>query len=224
MIARNSILVIMAAIVMPISESYQPPSLQMTSDLKHSPRRDFLKTVSAVTAAAFLRPQISNAVEVGGKPVYGSDKEIMVNKSHGTTENPVQANLRYNVDAKTADKICSYNRHFAEYSGYFTSSKSYLEALRTADGPLTYYDSVSGKPLFIAPVGRTTESFFEESNYHGWPSFRDEEVVWENVRILKNSGETVSTGGTHLGHNLPDKKGNRYCINLVSISGNPTTA
>ena len=41
------------------------------------------------------------------------------------------------------------------------------------------------------------------------------QVVWENVRILKNSGETVSVDGTHLGHNLPDRKGNRYCINLV---------
>jgi hypothetical protein len=27
------------------------------------------------------------------------------------------------------------------------------------------------------------------------------EVVWENVRVLGN-GETVSTAGTHLGHNL----------------------
>ena len=31
------------------------------------------------------------------------------------------------------------------------------------------------------------------------PSFRDEEVVWDNVRILKRSGETVSADGTHLG-------------------------
>ena len=31
------------------------------------------------------------------------------------------------------------------------------------------------------------------------PSFRDNEVVWENVRVLKNSGETVSVDGTHLG-------------------------
>jgi peptide methionine sulfoxide reductase MsrB len=27
--------------------------------------------------------------------------------------------------------------------------------------------------------------------------------------------------GTHLGHNLPDGKGNRYCINLVSVAGRP---
>jgi peptide methionine sulfoxide reductase MsrB len=32
----------------------------------------------------------------------------------------------------------------------------------------------------------------------------------------------VSLAGTHLGHNLPDKKGNRYCINLVSCAGRPT--
>lgn len=55
---------------------------------------------------------------------------------------------------------------------------------------------------------------------------QDEEVVWENVRALSN-GETVSLTGTHLGHNLPDRYGNRYCINLVSIAGlpvEPTTA
>jgi len=44
--------------------------------------------------------------------------------------------------------------------------------------------------------------------------------VWENVRTLKD-GETVSKDGTHLGHNLPDRNGDRYCINLVSIAGNP---
>ena len=65
------------------------------------------------------------------------------------------------------------------------------------------------------------EAFISESQAHGWPSFRDEEVVWENMRCLSN-GEAVSVDGTHLGHNLPDKKGNRYCINLVSVAGNPT--
>lgn len=76
----------------------------------------------------------------------------------------------------------------------------------------------SGKPLFVAPRGRTMEEFLIESRAHGWPSFRDEEVVWENMRILPD-GESVSIDGTHLGHNLPDKKGNRYCINLVSVAG-----
>ena len=84
----------------------------------------------------------------------------------------------------------------------------------------TYYDSVTGKPLFIAPRGRSFEAFEKESRSHGWPSFRDEEVVWENVRCLKD-GEAVSVDGTHLGHNLPDRSGNRYCINLVSVAGSP---
>ena len=39
-------------------------------------------------------------------------------------------------------------------------------------------------------------------------------------RCLKD-GECISDTGTHLGHNLPDKSGNRYCINLVSVAGNP---
>jgi peptide methionine sulfoxide reductase MsrB len=64
------------------------------------------------------------------------------------------------------------------------------------------------------------EEFVKESEAHGWPSFRDQEVVWDNVRCLTN-GETVSVDGTHLGHNLPDWKGNRYCINLVSVAGLP---
>ena len=85
---------------------------------------------------------------------------------------------------------------------------------------MTLYDSVTGKPLFIAPRGRTTQDFLLESRAHGWPSFRDNEVVWDNVRCLGN-GECVSVDGTHLGHNLPDSKGNRYCINIVCIAGNP---
>ena len=41
------------------------------------------------------------------------------------------------------------------------------------------------------------------------------------MRVLKSTGEAVSATGTHLGHNLPDAKGNRYCINLVSVAGLP---
>ena len=79
---------------------------------------------------------------------------------------------------------------------------------------------VAGEPLFVAPKGRSWDSFVKESRVHGWPSFRDEEVNWDYVRVLPN-GECVSTAGTHLGHNLPDRGGNRYCINLVSVAGQP---
>jgi len=83
-----------------------------------------------------------------------------------------------------------------------------------------YYDSVFGKLVFTAPIDRSSLDFLAESKAHGWPSFRDAEVNWDVVRVLPN-GETITVDGVHLGHNLPDKKGNRYCINLVCIAGNP---
>ena len=130
----------------------------------------------------------------------------------------MQSNLRFAVDRKTADRICSYNRMFAERAGYYLTT-SFVDEMDAAKGPLTFYDSVTGKALFKAPVGRSVDDFLAESYVHGWPSFRDNEVVWDNVRVLKD-GETVSVDGTHLGHNLPDRSGNRYCINLVSVAGN----
>ena len=39
-----------------------------------------------------------------------------------------------------------------------------------------FYDSVTGLPLFKAPVGRTFEEWKGESLVHGWPSFRDNEA------------------------------------------------
>jgi len=158
-------------------------------------------------------------------------------KQHGTSSTPVQTNLRWKVDRETADRICNFNRHYAEHSGYFSSySKNDDSFLKMGEQEyrknkrVVFYDSNTGKPLFI--IGqrddqpnhtiskRTWSEFIRESRAHGWPSFRDDEVVWENVRCLSN-GEAVSLAGTHLGHNLPDAKGNRYCINLVSVAGNP---
>mmetsp|Transcript_7208 Transcript_7208/g.14147 ORF Transcript_7208/g.14147 Transcript_7208/m.14147 type:complete len:222 (-) Transcript_7208:311-976(-) len=150
-------------------------------------------------------------------PVMG-EESIMSQKEHGTTTKPVQMQLKYGCDRQTADRICSFNRHYAEHSGYFQTTKWLDQVDRTVE--TTYYDSVTGKPLFVAPRGRSFDEFLAESRSHGWPSFRDEEVVWENVRVLRD-GEAVSVDGTHLGHNLPDGKGNRYCINLVSVAGNP---
>ena len=148
-------------------------------------------------------------------PIVGPES-IMSKKKNGTTEEPVQAKIKWNCDRNEAVKICCYNRHYAEHSGYWRRTKFLEEVDRKK--PTTFYDSVSGKALFIAPKGRTFDDFEKESDKHGWPSFRDQEVVWDNVRCLKN-GECVSLIGTHLGHNLPDKKGNRYCINLVSVAG-----
>ena len=114
-----------------------------------------------------------------------------------------------------------------EHSGYFVRKTTFEDDAKEelgvhTDGKtqITFYDSNTGKALFHAPRGRTLEEFLEESRNHGWPSFRDDEVNWDLVRCLPD-GEAVSVDGTHLGHNLPDRKGNRYCINLVSVAGKP---
>jgi len=239
MIANNArIITFILAFVSPSlafttnSAPAQKTQLQLSTSDEGS-RRSFLTNLVA-TAAVLPSLVLSNPTSASafgfkaddkGPLVYGDDS-IMSPKEHGTTASPVQPDLRYGVSNKLADKISSYNRVFAENGGYFqgTSFENDVRNLVESNGgPVTFYDSVSGKPLFVAPKGRSVDDFIEESKIHGWPSFRDEETVWENVRVLKSSGETVSTVGTHLGHNLPDRSGNRYCINLVSIAGNPTS-
>mmetsp|Transcript_21042 Transcript_21042/g.59768 ORF Transcript_21042/g.59768 Transcript_21042/m.59768 type:complete len:205 (+) Transcript_21042:93-707(+) len=151
-------------------------------------------------------------------PCVPGSEDIMRPKAHGTSETAVQDDLRWGCDRETADRICNYNRHYAEYSGYWEKTTFLAEI---EDKSLeNFYDSNTGKLLFVAPKDRTWDDWKKESKKHGWPSFRDNEVNWDYVRVLPN-GETVSVDGTHLGHNLPDSAGNRYCINLVSIAGNP---
>ena len=95
----------------------------------------------------------------------------MSQKAHGTTPAKVQENLRWGCNRDTADRICSFNRHYAEYAGYWTQETTFLKEVSRTE-PTVYYDSVTGKPLFVAPIGRTMDEFLAESNSHGWPSFR----------------------------------------------------
>ena len=149
-------------------------------------------------------------------------------KEYGTSSLPIQTVLRWNCDRNVADRICNNNRHYAEYSGSWERDSSFLqdERVRTTNNDtssIMFYDSNTGAPLFSVPGAlklRTVSDFILESHQHGWPSFRTDEVHWDSVRVLPN-GETVSINGTHLGHNLPDSVGDRFCINLVCIAGNP---
>ncbi|KAL1525297.1 hypothetical protein AB1Y20_020159 [Prymnesium parvum] len=186
------------------------------------PRRPFLKQSAALASGLLMSGSAKAETQVlpkTGGPMVLCGEEVMSQKAHGTSEKPVQQNLRWNVDRNNADRICNFNRHYAEYAGYWKTTNFLKEVSMTE--PTIYYDSVTGKPLFVAPIGRTMQEFLAESDAHGWPSFRDQEVVWENMRVLRTTGEAVSKDGTHLGHNLPDKKGNRYCINLISVAGRP---
>ena len=41
------------------------------------------------------------------------------------------------------------------------------------------------------------------------------------LRAMRRRREAISTAGTHLGHNIPDERGNRWCINLCSVAHMP---
>mmetsp|Transcript_21467 Transcript_21467/g.27753 ORF Transcript_21467/g.27753 Transcript_21467/m.27753 type:complete len:197 (+) Transcript_21467:150-740(+) len=154
-------------------------------------------------------------------PCVAGDEEIMHPKAHGTSSSPVQNNLRWGCSETIADRMCNFNRHYAENAGYWEKSTSFVSEVAPfayKNTPVQFFDSNTGKLLFTAPISRSWDDFLKESKKHGWPSFRDNEVNWDQVRVLPN-GETVSVNGTHLGHNLPDGNGRRYCINLVSIAG-----
>jgi hypothetical protein len=73
----------------------------------------------------------------------------------------------------------------------------------------------------IAPVGRKMSEFLMESQKYGWPSFRDDEINWDNVAVIEETREIVTLDGVHLGHYCTDEEGNRYNINLSCISGKP---
>jgi len=136
----------------------------------------------------------------------------------------VSSFLGTTLDYDLADQICCDNHVFAEPSGYQTQSQVNLfRRLDDSEGAENiFYDSVCGIPLFIAPRGRTFDEFEDESIRHGWPSFRPEEMISENIKIYSN-GRMESKCGTHLGHNLPEGGVDRYCIDLVCIAGTPTS-
>merc|ERR1712238_416869 len=135
-----------------------------------------VSTVSVASLAVVFSPKETLAIDanVGGKIQFG-DEGIMSPKEHGTSANPVQGDLLYGTDNKLADKISNFNRHFAENGGYFQST-SFENTVLQAKDPITFYDSVTGKALFVAPINRSAKEFIAESKVHGWPSFRDEEV------------------------------------------------
>ena len=83
-------------------------------------------------------------------PAVMGDESIMSKKAHGASAVPVQENLRWKVDQDTADRICNFNRHYAEHSGYFQSVSDFLKEAKNlpATDEITFYDSNTGKPLF----------------------------------------------------------------------------
>merc|ERR1712176_1669915 len=125
------------------------------------------------------------------------------------------------IEYDLADFICCNNHRWPEDKGYLTWPEIDLFSRLDPNAETIFYDSVCGLPLFIAPRGRSFEEFKEESIYHGWPSFRPDEIVSENV-IIHPDGRMESKCLTHLGHNLPKDGIDRYCIDLICMAGAPS--
>ena len=79
-------------------------------------------------AASFVNYSRPFSSSTSLKMVVKGDESIMAPKAHGTSPNPVQQDLKWGCSTETADKICSFNRHYAEHSGYWTST-NYLKEI-----------------------------------------------------------------------------------------------
>lgn len=161
--------------------------------------------------------------------LLNSNKSMMASSSsapeeqqcYGHTPMPsVSSFLGANLSYSTSERICCNNHRYAEYRGYLEAPEVDLFGRLDPHAITVFYDSVCGIPLFVAPRGRSFDDFKEESSRHGWPSFRPEEMVSENV-ILHDDGRMESRCLTHLGHNLPEGGEDRYCIDLVCVAGEP---
>ena len=143
------------------------------SSVDRSARRGTRSTKLVALGGLF---EMLNPKKTFAAPCVMGEESIMAPKEHGTSTKPVQAKLRWGCKDDLADRICSYNRHYAENGGYWERSTTFLTDEEQSAGDTTFYDSVTGKPLFTAGKERSWEVFVKESKSHGWPSFRDSEV------------------------------------------------
>ncbi|CAD7963382.1 unnamed protein product [Amoebophrya sp. A120] len=202
---------------------------------------------------------------------------------------PERPQLRWLVDEATAVNVCcTVPQRLAEpqasfYQGLNFTGTGYAlpEELPNGTAYMSFYSSSDpNEELFrvpgFGPNPRSYLEFYLESKYHGWPSFRDDEVNFDRVmNVTANETNPESFGGAtgggepipksvsehnplrhpsyrgqvspnlnpvpseiitvptshtkvgkvieipsiHLGHNMPDEQGNRYCVNLVCIAG-----
>ena|ERR1740117_1026383 len=101
----------------------------------------------------FRRSNLSIARRLFSKklPIMAPET-TMKHKGHGSCPSPPQFALLFEVDHTDADRICCFNRHYAEQWGYaFEPKMTLLKSLTEANDkkePQVFYDSVTGKKLF----------------------------------------------------------------------------
>jgi len=190
---------------------------------------DVVLEVKSVTAG--LPKQFSNTLPKAVKQNLSN-----ISDEYNICQGSIQKDLLYGMDRRQsadylpvsvdegetlAEAVCCDSRMvpFAEPQYTFSAPDIRLFHRINHDDITTFYDPVCGLPLFRAPVGRSFEEWQAETEEHGWPSFRKEEVVAENVITEEGKEYVFSKCGTHLGSYLPDSIGGRWCIDLACISG-----
>jgi len=180
--------------------------------------------VKALSARSGARQPVSDVVESATVP-----------QKYNSCKGTVQDNLRYNISSRTeptvpvpvdpsetlAQAVCCDTRTKVFAEPQFLYQAPDIALFSKISGVTTFFDSVCGVPLFKAPMNRSMADFKADTDEHGWPSFRKEEVFSEHVQVDKSTGFVYSSCGTHLGSFLPDDKGDRYCMDLSCISGSP---
>lgn len=95
-----------------------------------------------------------------GKLPVMADEAVMNEKAHGTSEKPVQKNLRWSCDYETADRICNFNRHYAEVSCKDDGVNSMLRLLREPERqPILCCLKLSSRFCFFAHSNNATKVF-----------------------------------------------------------------
>jgi len=190
---------------------------------------DIVLEVQSISAG--LPKQFANKVQKTIKPNLSN-----ISDEYNICQGSIQKDLLYGMDRRKsadylpvivdegetlAEAVCCDSRMvpFAEPQYTFSAPDIRLFHRINHDDITTFYDPVCGLPLFRAPVGRSFEEWQAETEEHGWPSFRKEEVVAENVITEEGKEYVFSKCGTHLGSYLPDSIGGRWCIDLACISG-----
>jgi len=231
------------------SDKWSPSTGEQTTtcakDSSVCPTAKTLKNIDRVQiwaegAAGKVHLEIQSISIVGpnGSLLLAQQSPVQPPASNDYCQGPVQSDLRFNISTRDtpetlsqyvdgnetlAEAVCCDRRTEALAEPRFTYMAPDISLFTKVDanGVTTFYDSVCGVPVFKAPVGRTLAAFKADTEEHGWPSFRPQEVVQENIKTDKTTGYVTSSCGTHLGSYLPDEQGDRWCIDLSCIAGRP---
>merc|ERR1712060_781153 len=126
--------------------------------------RKVLASPAAALIVGVAAPRACVNMGFDGPVVMGTEAMMAdKGKGHGTSAVAIQKDLRWNCDVETANRICNFNRHYAEYGGFWERATSFLREESEASGEITFYDSNTGRPLFYGPRDRTWGAFVQES-------------------------------------------------------------